>query len=92
MVRNISQHLSTPPPIDQIPNAPSPCGAVCFDSVLLFVVLLQICILLLMLLFCFCSLRLATRCRTYSVNVRRSIGRRTQRAARKIFHKSSLRQ
>ncbi|KAL3082561.1 hypothetical protein niasHT_030575 [Heterodera trifolii] len=82
MVRNISQHLSTPPPpIDQIPNVSSPCGAVCFDSILLLVVVLQICILLLMLLFCFCSLRLATRCHTYSVNARRSIARRTQRAA-----------
>ncbi|KAL3102553.1 hypothetical protein niasHT_020169 [Heterodera trifolii] len=78
MVRNISQHLSTPPPpVDQIPNG----GAVCFDSILLLVVVLQICILLLMLLFCFCSLRLATRCHTYSVNARRSIARRTQRAA-----------
>ncbi|KAL3125361.1 hypothetical protein niasHT_000951 [Heterodera trifolii] len=76
MVRNISQHLSTPPPpIAQIPNVPSPCGAVCFDSILLLVVVLQICILLLMLLFCFCSLRLATRCHTYSVNARRSIAR-----------------
>ncbi|KAL3116750.1 hypothetical protein niasHT_002273 [Heterodera trifolii] len=56
-------------------------GAVCIDSILLLVVMLQICILLLMLLFCFCSLRLATRCHTYSVNARRSIARRTQRAA-----------